>query len=114
MRISDWSSDVCSSDLGKLACRLGRQRGLGPGQESIDLGELLPQLRLGTTGGDRRPEARESLLDLKHQVAVASREHRLHRLERSEERRGGKGWVGTCRTGRSPENTKKKKNKTPE
>src|SRR3546814_2096033 len=30
MRISDWSSDVCSSDLGELP--VGRARGIGPEQ----------------------------------------------------------------------------------
>src|SRR3546814_4937654 len=57
MRISDWSSDVCSSDLGRrggvglvfgLGCKRGRGRALGDrGRERARLGA-----RLGTKAAD--------------------------------------------------------------
>src|SRR3546814_13338216 len=98
MRISDWSSDVCSSDL--EACRskvhplklgadltaavmlagvlggwlLGRRRGAGQG--GIFYGD-----RVGMTFDDGRTETLEALLVL-----------------RSEERRVGQEGVSTCRS----------------
>src|SRR3546814_2733437 len=46
MRISDWSSDVCSSDL-KLACveRLATELGIGLEQVSF-MGDDLPDIRI--------------------------------------------------------------------
>src|SRR3546814_4690132 len=91
MRISDWSSDVCSSDL-------------------LDLGEIRAEhFRRHVEGrapGDRRRfqilghvEGELVLADLEIEVA-------LQRLElpaeRSEERRVGKECVSTCRSRWSP------------
>src|SRR3546814_3325947 len=82
MRISDWSSDVCSSDLIGLdeagrtaACRVGAldaQRGVRPGR----LGEIFDR------GADP--------------LAPLDQQHR------SEERRVGKERVSTCRSRWSP------------
>src|SRR3546814_9206976 len=78
MRISDWSSDVCSSDL------LGRAAHAGvPGREHRD-------------GGARYHRA---------QGAGAPRDAGFAGLdvaERSEERRVGKECVSTCRSRWSP------------
>src|SRR3546814_4884748 len=89
MRISDWSSDVCSSDL--LVGRLAR-----PGQRVLDLychtgAFTLLAARAGATvlGVDRSKPA----LDL---AAAAA--------DRSEERRVGKECVRTWRTRWSPYN----------
>src|SRR3546814_17181644 len=81
MRISDWSSDVCSSDLPRLhgafrdAQFLGRLRGAAPAV---------------VCRHDHRPvvgtERRQRVFD----------EQRIE--ERSEERRGGKECVSTCRS----------------
>src|SRR3546814_9802533 len=90
MRISDWSSDVCSSDL-RLRARGaveagGHHRRLGAGHVEQLLHHLL--------------EHRVGLLD-----RAAGRELDCgERIARSEERRVGKEWVSTCRSRWSPVN----------
>src|SRR3546814_2744853 len=79
MRISDWSSDVCSSDLYKLAAAEAGQRGA----EHEDAGE---QQRLVDAEGA-------------HHLAVLGR--RAHQ-DSSEERRVGQECVSTCRSRWSP------------
>src|SRR3546814_13453528 len=86
MRISDWSSDVCSSDL-------PRRSGLGA--------RLLALRRIFRVPGRR--DAGVSGQDggaLPHADQVA---------HRSEERRVGKECVSTCRSRWSPYHSKKKK-----
>src|SRR3546814_3229359 len=76
MRISDWSSDVCSSDLGNVAyfhrCAIGLPAHVREGQQLIF---VLAQIGVAWRG-------------------CAD--------ERSEERRVGKEWVSTCRSRWSP------------
>src|SRR3546814_1811163 len=81
MRISDWSSDVCSSDL------------------------IVPENRRGrlcTLGAILRPEAE------RRDEALAARKRNCHgnaacgTKQRSEERRVGKECVSTCRSRWSP------------
>src|SRR3546814_13692008 len=114
MRISDWSSDVCSSDLfgsGVVSPRTGvvwQNRGisfsldprhpnclapgklpfhtLNPAMATFDDGRTMVY---GTMGGDGQPQT---------QAAI-----------RSDERRVGKECVSTCRSRWSPYNKKKKK-----
>src|SRR3546814_2609929 len=78
LRISDWSSDVCSSDLGlgdaelTLAC-LGHQlaQGLGQvlrredrGEEGVEVGRVLDQTeRAGEVGAPLAPEAVEGRVE---------------------------------------------------
>src|SRR3546814_20323589 len=98
MRISDWSSDVCSSDL----------------ESQHDL-----PLRLAFGIADRKlaQPSGDHLLELLGQLArdrgLAVAEHGCHRgarrrqpvwafIERSEGRRVGKGGVSTCSTRWSP------------
>src|SRR3546814_18846634 len=105
MRISDWSSDVCSSDLLPLGIDLVRQV-LGPGDAAelvhhqVDalllrgrhVGELLQAL-LGVGGDDPHflgLELGREFLDLADAEI------------RSEERRVGKACVSTCRSRWSP------------
>src|SRR3546814_4171976 len=77
MRISDWSSDVCSSDLGaRPRLRAVPLPGLRP---------LLPRLRDGVEGPDQLAGARVPGAHV-----------------RSEERRVGKECVSTCRSRWSP------------
>src|SRR3546814_7404730 len=81
MRISDWSSDVCSSDL-QHDMRIAAKR----------LRYLLELTE--TCFGDAGPAARRAARDL--QGALGD----IH--DRSEERRVGKECVSTCRSRWSP------------
>src|SRR3546814_7898831 len=96
MRISDWSSDVCSSDLtmlgGEGKVRLHREIGVdqvGFAVEQDALGRLVDL-------GDRA-EQRQAKLALGFcRIGDAF-------VDRSEERRGGKEFVSTCRSRWSPD-----------
>src|SRR3546814_14324070 len=57
MRISDWSSDVCSSDLSGCACERAAQMGSGACRRA---GPCLSRSRTDEAGadGDRSPAAR--------------------------------------------------------
>src|SRR3546814_13355677 len=98
MRISDWSSDVCSSDL---VC--------GPDALAVLEHDLARRgvLRGGDAGQQHqgREQEREQLDD---QGVVL---HGIHSV-RSEERRVGKECVSTCRSRWSPYHSKKKKQNT--
>src|SRR3546814_14408041 len=99
MRISDWSSDVCSSDLAKAnGCAI--RIGVNAGSLERDLLE---------TYGEPCPEALvESALDhirlledhdfRNYKVAVKASDVFLAVAARSEERRVGKECVSTCRS----------------
>src|SRR3546814_11655228 len=95
MRISDWSSDVCSSDLsparipGRPALRPVRRR--GPRRRSTGACPAPPWKRGGAQPG-----------------GGGSAELRPRGAERSEERRVGKECVSTCRSRCSPSHYKKK------
>src|SRR3546814_12304365 len=103
MRISDWSSDVCSSDL-VTAPRTTRE---GPAMTDYKNTVFLPKTDFPMRAGlpQREPEllAWWQQIDLDHRIVEVRR--------RSEERRGGKECVSTCRSRWSPAHYKKK-NKT--
>src|SRR3546814_12753793 len=84
MRISDWSSDVCSSDLRKIAAP-------SPLKASMPMDSALV-----SCGSNRLPMASRR--------PVSSR----FTFMRSEERRVGKECVSTCRSRWSPYHYKKK------
>src|SRR3546814_11100995 len=98
MRISDWSSDVCSSDLKGMASspqclvveaetsRIVRPANYGLGEGPSERDRKL--VHSGRGIGHR---------DLDHAVAVHA-----HGKGRSEERRVGKECVSTCRSRWSP------------
>src|SRR3546814_15265165 len=98
MRISDWSSDVCSSDL--IAPRLEKQLG----------GPLTEQARSRLDAGMDGLKARaKTLVELAENAAFYVIERPLplnpkaaQILARSEERRVGKECVSTCRSRWSP------------
>src|SRR3546814_11720878 len=107
MRISDWSSDVCSSDLVDHQLHVGAQlcRALEPrdiGEQARRIGEIVPveadqraaraDIDLGDVRGDR------VMLDLDQPDQI-----------RSEERRVGEGCVSTCGARWSEMYAKKKK-----
>src|SRR3546814_18763629 len=83
MRISDWSSDVCSADLRELSER----EQVGPGGLE-HLGDL----------GMRSREHPDDLVELGVDVLRVG----LGEVRRSEERRVGKECVSTCRSRCSP------------
>src|SRR3546814_17342641 len=112
MRISDWSSDVCSSDL------LRSQRnlvGAGRAKEFDMLAGHAPGLQGGTRASDQRiddldiPASRDKrdarIGELACRRFVGRRVTGLRTSRnvlpywRSEERRGGTKWVRTCRLG---------------
>src|SRR3546814_14069600 len=97
MRISDWSSDVCSSDLAAVS-------GIGRGIELEDhrlalqaLHQLRAELRRadhrGGVGRQRRDDA-----DMGDRMQAEHRADGKAGEGRSEERRVGKECVSTCRS----------------
>src|SRR3546814_17430948 len=96
MRISDWSSDVCSSDLCFLDPFLSEE-GLAWCQENLDI--MLNHLQPG-----RNPEEILSA----HQQEPWLWELATQQKLRSEERRVGKECVSTCRSRWTPYHYKKK------
>src|SRR3546814_17238488 len=91
MRISDWSSDVCSSDLHDAVLKDARIH-----QLDRQLVVSLPSDLLFLPGkAELQPAAREALFRMGGVVA------------RSEERRVGKECVRTCRSRWSPYHEKK-------
>src|SRR3546814_19984649 len=101
MRISDWSSDVCSSDLaekGKGQGDAAQREGHGESQQQHaadgrehDEGENLPKQR------------RIHFLD-RSRLFFLRLELRMPHQNRSEERRVGKECVSPCRSRWSPSN----------
>src|SRR3546814_11312575 len=89
MRISDWSSDVCSSDLGPV-----RRRWPARPKTARKAGATKPENLLAASPSSRSPETRPGRY--------------LQAGDRSEERRVGKECVSTCRSRWSPYHYKKK------
>src|SRR3546814_12133202 len=113
MRISDWSSDVCSSDL--LVVLL---RGHFAQHLRAHVLELVLELDLLGDGDAVLGNARSAEALLDHDIAALGTERDLYcirkriraaqhaiprvRRKRSEERSVGKGCVSTCRSRGSP------------
>src|SRR3546814_13107758 len=103
MRISDWSSDVCSSDLyfaddPTLTTTTGAR-------EEVNIGGVLKLSEYWRLFGS-------STRDLAKSVTISNRIGIGYQDEcfgRSEERRVGKECVSTCRSRWSPYHSKKKK-----
>src|SRR3546814_13888793 len=117
MRISDWSSDVCSSDLGKADRAAAAVAMLHP---SLDLPGAAEQLdglarpafapvRTNDGGGVDLALAGHHRLDGSDAENVLGA-HRIQepRGARSEERRVGREWGSTCRSRGAPATSKKK------
>src|SRR3546814_20749977 len=124
MRISDWSSDVCSSDLlppwmniqGDFAKQIKKALvhfGIEKQPLGIDVMEL-PMLRALEAEGIEVVDGQQALLDAREiktpdeiellKMAAAM----VDATSRSEERRVGKECVRTCRSRLSPYPSKKK------
>src|SRR3546814_16085899 len=97
MRISDWSSDVCSSDL--LATFAGKRQPLGVGSGGM---ALLAKLDDATV----EDIITHNGTQIEQYGGMSARE--MRQLVRSEERRVGKECVSTCRSRWSPYHYKKK------
>src|SRR3546814_11935465 len=96
MRISDWSSDVCSSDLAQ-----GHRAAVAPGAVA---GEFRPRRRAGIEETGRRAlalrgEPGGAIGIAAEQCGAAAGVERGAEVQvgRSEERRVGKECVSTCR-----------------
>src|SRR3546814_12940300 len=106
MRISDWSSDVCSSD------REGLTAPLGAIDLWLEMGGKATLLASGTVGSKDKCRAiyqggRWWLLECR--TAKGQALSADLKGARSEERRGGQECVSTCRSRWSPDHYKKKK-----
>src|SRR3546814_15167958 len=97
MRISDWSSDVCSSDLLALAFLLVDWQHPALAQEVVQ--PTAEQMRMIN---QLPPEQRQQAMDALRQFQEQQRQR-----QRSEERRVGKECVSTCRYRWSPHHSKK-------
>src|SRR3546814_21052555 len=102
MRISDWSSDVCSSDLRRIAAELAA-RDPSRAARYRDNAEAA-----ATAIGELDTELAQAL------AAVADRPYVVFHDDypRSPERRVGKACVSTCRSRWSPSHSKKKRSAT--
>src|SRR3546814_17370725 len=114
MRISDWSSDVCSSDLGSAPSGFGRAGSVGAGAgvaaqrvERQVLGHVLGIERLREVGVSAEAGAPQDV-----GLARLGRGHPDGRRAQSEERRVGKEGGGTVSYSWSKCTYKKQKNKT--
>src|SRR3546814_11832921 len=103
MRISDWSSDVCSSDLVKadaLAVARGRQANM-PGWAAKFRATMAERKRPRVDVGRSRSSRAKSRDGSKH-VSTSLDTNGYGIIMRSEARRVGKEWVSTCRSRWSP------------
>src|SRR3546814_18739838 len=117
MRISDWSSDVCSSDLrsGKQSTRVFRARPEAASTSHTERSERT--LAPGPSTSTRRTSSAIAQRLLRRRLAHADapraelrrRRLRLGSVGRSEGRRVGPELVCTCRSRWWPRPTKKKK-----
>src|SRR3546814_17744964 len=99
MRISDWSSDVCSSDLeldlkiGTALPQTGNLAFLGPPEEAgVGYAASLINEISDETGLSLEVDYGDS----------GDTDNKAYETERTEERRGGKEWVSTWRYRWSP------------
>src|SRR3546814_13202629 len=99
MRISDWSSDVCSSDL--LKARVGAHAATLLSTLVIEP----EQLNEPTSNSYKRGPSQSALT-----LSVRGFGY-VFLSSRSEERRVGKEWVSTCRSRWSPYHEKKNQTK---
>src|SRR3546814_1831721 len=97
MRISDWSSDVCSSDL-RTQPHLPSRLDEGPEQSAPDAAALVRGVDEDRVLAGEAISATATILREVGKPCQAP----LDLRDRSEERRVGKEWVRTCRLRWSP------------
>src|SRR3546814_15546157 len=100
MRISDWSSDVCSSDLiFRIFDALNNVDQMRPAIDAVrETGTALAEVALSYTGDLSDPNETLYTLDYYLKLAEEIVDAGAHVLARSEERRVGKECVSTCRS----------------
>src|SRR3546814_16824790 len=109
MRISDWSSDVCSSDLSATET-VGRQLGLIQSDVTAirsdvsDLHEMAQPHMIIKRPASAADHFNNAWLYHTMQRNPAKAREEIRALNRSEERRVGKECVSTCRSRWSPYN----------
>src|SRR3546814_11067396 len=101
MRISDWSSDVCSSDLEPHQIELKAKSLLGLDKPHAAI-DAINQLLAAISEDNRDFQFPESAVEDFTPGYVVTDAEGLAGL-RSEERRVGKECVSTCRSGWSPD-----------
>src|SRR3546814_18412143 len=100
MRISDWSSDVCSSDLSPLECLAMKDRGIKSTPCPIIRGK---RALVNHGRGNRIPTSvHQEIKTLPNHLLEVARDILGESLDRSDERRVGKECVSTCRSRWSP------------
>src|SRR3546814_17135909 len=122
MRISDWSSDVCSSDLHMPARRTVARRNVlagGKARRTVDGDALVVPQDVQASQLQVAGEADRLMVDAFHQAAVAGDHPGAmidqvvpDHLVRSEEGRVGKEGGRTCRCGWAPDHEKTNKKNT--
>src|SRR3546814_13097935 len=107
MRISDWSSDVCSSDLAfsKLQEELADARNLLAERKTIDRAKAILMKRRGIDEPAAYALLRSHAMQSNRRIVDVAE---ALMTARSEERRVGKECVSTCRSRWSPYHSKKK------
>src|SRR3546814_12511091 len=105
MRISDWSSDVCSSDLVAQRLAFVREATAAVGHHALALGGAHRHAQVGLAGLAEFALAAFGGVQRDHVVARRDAGDAL----RSEERRVGKECGGTCRYRWSPVHNKNNK-----
>src|SRR3546814_19661780 len=96
MRISDWSSDVCSSDLRKSMCRT--PSGWKGAVRVTDTVETLERVKALMIEGGLPPTPINYDLCYRYVAATDAGFVKAVDAARSEERRVGKECVSTCRS----------------
>src|SRR3546814_5277528 len=102
MRISDWSSDVCSSDLAAMRRFSSSERGAG----MVEFAIIFPFFLLVVGGVIEAGRMLYLQTTLEHATRTAARaaivRSERSAVPRSEERRVGQECVSTCRSRWSP------------
>src|SRR3546814_13663301 len=110
MRISDWSSDVCSSDLGvrlithAIPCIAAHNDAVLLQASNASMGKHFDRAKQDMCGARSDDFSRDLFMVSAHCALPYSERRVSQQYFRSEESRVGKECVSTCRSRVSPEN----------